>query len=137
MEFHKYFPHPLSKFNICILYAFHKYFPHPLTKFHICILYTQCISQIFPTPTHKISHNVSENKLTAPLVGSIYSVPHQVIIDNVDMLEFSVSTEYLLQIFLRRVETETKHPQDITGTRVELRRGGEGEYIYKRRMGKR
>jgi hypothetical protein len=43
----------------------------------------------------------------------------QVIIDNVDMLEFSVSTEYLLQIFLRRVETETKHPQDITGTRVE------------------
>ena len=51
---------------------------------------------------------------------------HQVIIDNVDMFEFSVSTKYLLQIFLRRVETETKHTQDITGTRVELRRRGGG-----------
>ena len=52
------------------------------------------------------------------------------VVDNVDVFEFPVSTEYLLQIFLRRVQTEAKYTQYITGTRVELRvcvcRGGGG-----------
>lgn len=49
------------------------------------------------------------------------------VIDDIDVLELSISTEYLLQILLRGVETQSKHSQNITGIGVELGRGDRRE----------
>lgn len=42
----------------------------------------------------------------------------QVVIDYIDVLQFSISAKYLLQVLLRRVETQTKYTHNISRIRV-------------------
>lgn len=49
-----------------------------------------------------------------------YQSTHQMVVDDIDVFQFSISTKYILQIFLRCVETETKYSQYIARIRIEL-----------------